>query len=102
MSKEKEKQTDGITKEIVNEHLGIDFSDDASDRRVESLIKVADAFLKGAIGENYNANDPRAIQLSLMIITDLYDNISMSAKKEAVYRKMAHDMELQMRLELRE
>lgn len=85
----------------VNEYLGIDFSDDANTRRINSLIKVADAWMVGTLGQEYDKTDPRAIELSLMVIGDLYDNRTISQKKEAVYRKLAQDFEMQMRLELR-
>ena len=43
----------------VKKELGIDFSDKNTDARLERYIKVAEAWLKGAVG-TYNDGDERA------------------------------------------
>ena len=90
-----------LSADEVNEYLGIDFADETSDRRIKSLITVADAFLEGAIGQDYPREDPRIKELALMIVGDLYDHRTLSAKQENSYRKLAHDFEWQIRLEMR-
>lgn len=85
----------------VKDYLGIDYTDDMTDRRLTRAMAVSDAFLKGALGENYPVDDYRAQELALMIIADVYDHRELTAKEQVSYRKLAHDFELQLRLEMR-
>ena len=62
----------------VKNYLGIDYADEMVDKNIKRLIKTADSYLKGAIGEDYPKEDPRAIELALIVIADLYDNRDMS------------------------
>lgn len=90
-----------LTLQTVRDYLSIDFIDDMTDRRLNRLVTVADSFLKGAVGNDYPVDDPRAQELAMMIIADLYDNRELSQKQQAMYRKLAYDFELQLRLEMR-
>lgn len=91
-----------LTLEAVKDYLGIDFEDDMTERRLTRLVSVADKFMVGAIGKEYPADDERVQELQLMIIADLFDHRELSQKQESMYRKLAHDFELQIRLEARE
>lgn len=91
-----------LTPQDVKDYLGIDWSDDMVERRIAHTIKVADLFLQDAIGKDYPKDDARAKELGLMIISDLFDHHELTQKERATYRKLAHDFELQMRLELRD
>lgn len=91
--------TDTLTASIVKEELGIDTTDSAIDSRLTRYIKVADAYLKGAISENYPANDERAIELALLIIEDLYDRNSTSVKENSTIEKLKTDFILQLKVE---
>lgn len=85
----------------VLDYLGIDYADDMVTRNVERAIKTADAYLKGAVGENYPTDDPRAKELALIFIADLYDNRGMIEKVSGNVRRLVDDFMLQLRLELR-
>lgn len=89
------------TNEEVLSYLGIDYADDMVTRNVERAIKTADAYLKGAVGENYPTEDPRAKELALIFIADLYDNRGMIEKVSGNVRRLVDDFMLQLRLELR-
>ena len=88
------------TKEVLA-YLGIDYADDMVTCNVERAIKTADAYLKGAVGENYPTDDPRAKELALIFIADLYDNRGMIEKVSGNVRRLVDDFMLQLRLELR-
>lgn len=85
----------------VKDYLGIDFTDDMTERRLERLVAVADKFMIGALGHSYPVDDERVQELMLMIIADLYDNRELTQKQASTYRKLAHDFELQIRMEMR-
>ena len=89
------------TNEEVLSYLGIDYADEMVTRNVERAIKTADAYLKGAVGENYPTEDPRAKELALIFIADLYDNRGMIEKVSGNVRRLVDDFMLQLRLELR-
>jgi hypothetical protein len=89
------------TTEDVLSYLGIDYADEMVTRNVERAIKTADAYLKGAVGENYPTDDPRVKELSLIFISDLYDNRGMIEKVSGNVRRLVDDFMLQLRLELR-
>ena len=91
-----------VSAEEVREYLGIDYADDMVNKNIERTIKTADAYLKGSIGKNYPVSDPRAKELALIIISDLYDNRGVQSTISGNTRKLVDDMSLQLRLELRE
>lgn len=86
----------------VKNYLGIDYSDDMVEANISRMIKTADSYLKGSIGENYPDDDPRAVELALLIIADLYDNREMTDKVSGNVRRFVNDASLQLRLELSE
>ena len=85
----------------VKDYLGIDYADDVVERNIDRAIKTADAYLKGSIGENYPTDDPRAKELALIIISDLYDNRGFNSTVSGNTRRLVDDLSLQLRLELR-
>ena len=85
----------------VAAYLGIDELDDVITTNIYRLINTADAYLKGSIGENYPVEDPRAKELALIIISDLYDNRGLVSTVSGNTRKLVDDLSLQLRLELR-
>jgi len=89
------------TQSEVLMYLGIDYADDVIKSNVDRAIMVADAYLKGAIGKDYPTDDPRAKELALIFISDLYDNRGMIEKVSGNVRRLVDDMTLQLRLELR-
>lgn len=97
---------DDTTNQVVSvdevlAYLGIDYSDDMVTKNIERAIKTADAYLKGSIGNDYPIQDPRAKELALIIISDLYDNRGLQSTISGNTRKLVDDLSLQLRLELR-
>lgn len=90
-----------VTVEQVKAYLGIDYTDTTIETNITRVIKTADGILKGSIGEDYPQDDPRAIELTLIIAADLYDNRELKDKVSGNVRKLVDDMSLQLRLELR-
>lgn len=84
----------------VKNYLGIDYSDEMIDANINRMIKSADSYLRGAIGEDYPSEDPRAVELALMIISDLYDNRDLADKSSGNVRRFIQDATLQLKLEL--
>ena len=90
-----------VSVDEVLAYLGIDYSDDMVKSNIERAIKTADAYLKGSIGDNYPVTDPRAKELALIIVSDLYDNRGLVSTVSGNTRRLVDDLSLQMRLELR-
>lgn len=90
-----------VSVEEVLAELGIDYADDMVNKNINRAIKTADAYLKGSIGENYPVEDPRAKELALIIISDIYDNKGLKDTVSGNTRRLVDDMSLQLRLELR-
>lgn len=88
-------------------YLGIDYADEMVRGNIERAIRTADAYLKGSIGKDYPKRDPRAKELALIIVSDLYDNRMLtetsgrSSTVSNATRKIVEDLSLQLRLELR-
>lgn len=85
----------------VYNYLGIDYADTMVTANVTRAISTADAYLKGAVGANYPTEDPRAKELALIFIADLYDNRGMLEAVNKNVRRLVDDFLLQLRLELR-
>lgn len=90
-----------VTIDEVLNYLGIDYADDMVNANISRAIKSADQYLKGSIGYDYPVEDPRAKELALMIVSDLYDNRGISATVSGNTRRLVNDMSLQLRIELR-
>ena len=82
-------------------YLGIDYSDDTTDKRLKHLIRVADKYLESSLGKNYPENDDRVIELAFIVISDLYDSHDLTEKVSVNIRKLVSDFSLQLRLEMR-
>lgn len=95
----KPKLENTLTIETIKEEIGIDTIDSEVDSRLHRYIKVADAYLKGAIGQNYPADDERAIELALLIIEDLYDRNSTTVKEDSTIQKLKADFLFQLQVE---
>lgn len=85
----------------VKDYLGIDFADDATDRLVTAMISTADAYMRGALGANYPADDERVKMVAKIIISDLYDHRDLSDKVTGATRRLVDSMLQQIRLEMR-
>lgn len=83
------------------DYLGIDAEDDMIINNIRRQIEVADRHLKAAVGEDYPADDPRMKEVALMIVSELYDNRTLSAKEESRINSLARQYMRQIRLEMR-
>lgn len=91
-----------ITTDEALAYLGIDYADTMVTANVNRTILTADAWMKGAIGTDYPEDDPRAKELMLIVIADLYDNRGIHDKVSGSVRRLVQDFALQLRLDLRE
>ena len=89
------------TVDTVAQYLGIDYLDEMIKSNITRAIKTADAYLKGGIGEDYPIDDPRAEELALIFIADLYDNRCLIEKVNGNVRRLVDDFTLQLKLELK-
>ena len=90
-----------VSVDEVLAYLGIDYADDMVNKNIERVIKTADAYLKGSIGNDYPVEDPRSKELALIIISDLYDKRGVNETVSGNIRRLVDDLSLQLRLELR-
>lgn len=93
------------TYEEALEYLGIDYADALIEANVKRALKTAVATLHGSVGEDVETlmpDDPRIKELVLIFADDLYTNRGVSAKVSGATRRLVHDMEWQLRLELRQ
>ena len=85
-------------------YLGIDYPDDVIRKNVTRALATAVKTLHGAVGEDVETlmpNDPRAQELVLIYMDDLYSERGVSAKVSGATRRMVADMVLQLQMELR-
>lgn len=90
-----------VTESEVLAYLGIDYSDDMVSANIQRIIKTADSYLKGSIGEDYPIDDPRSKELALIICSELYENRGLISAISGNTRKLVDDFSWQLRLELR-
>lgn len=95
-----------VTLEEVCDYLGYLVeevkTDKIAERNILRLIKFADLYLKGAIGNNYPKEDERAKQIALLVISDLYDYRDLDSKNITnTTRKLLNDLEWQLKTEMR-
>lgn len=94
-----------VTVDECLEYLGIDYADTLIRKNVGRALSAAESVLQGAVGEDVALllpDDPRAKELVLIYMDDLYSEKGVSAKVSGATRRMVADMELQLRLELRQ
>lgn len=87
-------------------YLGIDVvDDDLVNANVERCLRAAVKTLYGAVGddlEDYLPGDPRATELVLIYLEDLYSQRGIAAKVSGATRRLVFDMEQQLKMELRQ
>lgn len=89
------------TVQDIKDRLGIDWTDDATDRRLAHLNQVATAYLQSSLGIGHPTNDARVKELALIIIGDLYDQDAQNDKVSANIQRLIDDFSLQIKLEMR-
>lgn len=91
----------GLSIQDILDYLGIDYADDRTTKVLNRTFKTAIQYLKGSIGEGYPVNDPRAKELALIVIDDLYSNHDLNDKVSGNTRRLVDDFILQLKLELK-
>lgn len=91
-----------LTAQDVKDYLGIDYTDDATDRLISKMLLTADAYMNGALGAGYPADDERVQMVSKIIISDLFDHRELSDKVSGATRRLVDSMLMQVRLEMRQ
>lgn len=85
------------------DYMGIDYVDAMVNKNAQRALNTAKRVLKGAVGDDVfdlMPDDDRVRELTLMYTDDLYSERGVAPKVSAATRKLAADMELQVRLEL--
>lgn len=92
------------TIEDAKSYCGIDVLDEMQQKNLQRALDTAEQIVLGAVGkdvETYLPGDARTAELILMYTDDLYSERGVSAKVSGATRRLAADMEQQLRLELR-
>lgn len=92
-----------VTTETALLYLSIDYADEMITANVERALNTARKTLHGAVGadvDTYLAGDPRADELVLIYLDDLYSERGVSAKVSGATRQLVHTMEWQLKLDL--
>ena len=91
------------TIEDAKSYCGIDVLDEMQQANLQRALNTAERLVLGAVGqdvETYLPGDARTTELILMYTDDLYSERGVSAKVSGATRRLAADMEQQLRLEL--
>ena len=86
-------------------YLGIDYEDAAVTANVTRALATAKKTVEGSVGEDletYLPDDPRVDELTLIYTDDLYSERGVAAKVSNATRRLVYNLELQLRLELRQ
>lgn len=93
-----------VNLEDALKYLGIDDTDEMINTNVSRALSSARLTLKGAVGDDidvYLPDDPRADELTLKYMADLYDNRGLGGKAANADHAMTNTLETQLRMELR-
>lgn len=93
-----------VTLRDALDYLGYDETDEVIERNVQRALNTGKAMMHGAVGEDveeYLPGDPRIDDLVLYYTGEAYDDRGGSQKQASVRSRHAHDVELQLKLELR-
>lgn len=91
----------GLSMQNILDYLAIDYTDDRTTKVLNRTLKTAVQYLRGSIGEDYPVDDPRAKELALILIDDLYSNHDINDKVSGNTRRLIDDFILQLKLELK-
>ena len=91
-----------VSVQDVAAYIGITYDeiDSVIENTITRQLSAADRFLQSAISSDYDADDPRAQELVIMIAAEMYSSRgALSAKQESALRRIVSDFIMQMRLE---
>ena len=89
-----------ITLDEAKQYLGIDIVDAYVEGNVSRAIRFADAYLQAAVGKDYDDTDPKAKELALMLVDDVYNNRGITSGPSNNYRRLFNDLCEQLRRDL--
>ena len=90
-----------ITLDEAKAYLRIDLPDEKDLAMLQLAIDASERWMISAVGACYDDTDPKAKELQLMVIADLYDNRTTTELNQYNVRRLFYDLALQLRLELR-
>ena len=89
-----------ITLNEAKAYLRVDLADEADENNLQRAIEVADKWMIGAVGRGYDDEVPRAKELMLKIVGDIFDNRTTTEMNQNNVNRLFYDLALQLRLEL--
>lgn len=94
-----------VSRDDLAAYLGIDYADAMVERNLDLARRAADGYLRGALGDGVDLDDPRAQAVGLAVAADVYDSRAYeregSAKVSGAVRRLVHDLSEQLRCEAR-
>ena len=90
-----------ITLDEAKAYLRVDLADESDEKMLKLAIGAANRWMISAVGIGYDEDDPRAKELELMVLSDLYDNRTTTELNQYNVRRLLYDMAMQLRLEMR-
>lgn len=88
-----------VSLEDAKSYMHVDHDED--DELINRCISAAEEYLLGVIGDGYDGTSERARMLTLMVVSDLYDNRGTTERASTKTRTIVANFAQQMRLELR-
>lgn len=88
-----------VSLEDAKSYMHVDHDED--DELINRCISAVEEYLLGAIGDGYDGTSERARMLTLMVVSDLYDNRGTTERASTKTRTIVENFAQQMRLELR-
>lgn len=90
-----------ITVQQLYDYMGIDEVDSQVAANALRAVTGANSYMAAAIGDDYDAEDPKAIEVALMVAGDLYDTRGTQDKSNTNIRRLYMDLCDQLRMERR-
>lgn len=90
-----------VTLQEARDQVGDDLPNEANDRLLTRLIKLADKYLEGALAADYDRTDERARQLALYVVDEWFNAGAKTQKVSAAIEKMVNDFTFQLKMEAR-
>lgn len=91
-----------ITFDEAKAYPRIDVADENDERMLKLAIGAAESWMISAVGIGYDEDDPKAKELALMVMADLYDNRTTTEISQYNVRRLFNDLALQLKMELRD
>lgn len=90
-----------VTLKEARDWCGADIESTENTRLLTLLIKAADKYLAGSLGEGYPKDDGRVKTLALFVVDEWYNAGGKTQKVSAAIERMVNSFTLQIQLEMR-